>query len=568
MKENNNSEFSEQNQEHENTQYIDTEIGSTYWEMEQRQETYQTPEPAEKTKEPAYNGYNYKKPTKKPIIAAIIVVLLLIMMTATAFAFSDKIQNTLSLLTKSPKDYYAYIESQSTGNSVDKMLAIMNMSNVGENMAMESTSKLSYDKETIGAILQGNMGITIQDLEALLGIPLDSIGFNNISALEDDELYKKIGIKLNNTDIIAAEFFIDYLAKEVLIRLPDLSDAYLRQSSDNDEYSAYDINLQGYKDLLNLLKSKSTGEFIKRYTKLITDEIKDVKLTKDELLTVNNLTVETNLLTVSIYPETLINITEKILEESKNDKYIKDLLSILNISREEFDYIFEEVLEEAKYLYKIYGDDPLVHMELYVGRNGNVIGRRFSFVETGTDIFYYCLEKNNKGVYEIGINANDSTDSFKITGSHTKNNKAYTGKAILDISSQEFNIPKISFDINYEDVKTTVKNNRIYNYGRIRISSYIMNGMDLSIEYDVKDNQQLTTFKLNMGRSALVTLENSSKYIDGFKIPKPDKDAEFYDVRTEIDSYYSTLNIQEYLIGLSDRLGIDLNGMFGSFIPY
>lgn len=573
-----NTEYSYDETTSQNNTSYNTEVGSTYWEMNQWQDSYETKE--EEQSYESQNHYDYqnnqimanqneprqkKGSSKKLIIVPFAFVFVIILAaSALAYAFSGKIQNALSLLTKSPKNYYTYIENRSAEKSVDKLTALFNMSSIGKNTAVETRAKLSYDKGTVGSILEITTGMSLDDLEALIGISLDSIGLNVLAALEGNETYEKIGINLNDEDIITAEVFIDNTTNDILTRIPDLSDAYLSLSMDMSEYKG--LATLGFSELEELLKSERTGKFIKHYIKLITEEIQDVKLTKAESLTVGSLTVDANLLTVTIYPEDLLKITTKILEEAKNDEYIMDILSLLNLSKVEFNDVIDEALEEAKdYFAEFEEEDALILMDVYVSNDGSILGRRLDFPDAAIGSFY--VEHNNKASYEYFIKSENSNSNIRITGSHSIKDKAYTGEAALDIFSQDSIMSAISFEVLYEDVKTVVKNNRMYNYGQITLSSYLFNGMDLTLEQDVIDEQQLVTLKLNFGSSPLVTLESSSKYIDNFKIPAKDKNAEIYDAITEIDAYYSTLNLQEYLSELSGKLGINLNGLFGSFIP-
>lgn len=589
----NNSGLPEQDQEYtrdtsaqSTEQNSGSENGSTYWESDQIQNTYDTESPQsgssqtdnyQNTNDLAYDEFKQnqyelqqkKNFGKKPIFAALILVILLLAGAATAYAFNGTLRNSLDLLLKSPKDYYAHVENKSLGSSVDKAIAYMNMNGTGKDMAIDVTAELSYDKNTVGAILQSYLGMTISDLESVIGMSLDSIGLDVVAATKEKEIYEKIGINLNSVDIITTELFMDYASKEMLIHLPDLSPAYLKQSLDMSEYGVEDINVEAYSELSKLLSSKSTAEFIKRYSALITDEIKDVELSKGELLTVGDLTVESNVLTVHFNPETLQNISTRILEEAKNDKYIMDLLPLLSITKEDYHSNIDDALEHVKNSFKDMDPDsePIV-MNVYVGNDGNILGRKLLFkdsLQDNTTIGLFNVQQKDKGAYEFYITNDNDDNSINVTGSHTIDDGAYTGAATFTVPGS--GMQEMNFDIEYQNVKTTIKNNRVYTYGNINLSSYAMMGMELALEYDVKDDVQLAAIKLNMGKSSLVTMEVSTEYLDDFKIPEPNANADYYDTLTESDAYASSINIQEYISELSNRLGVDLEGLLGSFLP-
>ena len=89
-------------------------------------------------------------------------------------------------------------------------------------------------------------------------------------------------------------------------------------------------------------------------------------------------------------------------------------------------------------------------------------------------------------------------------------------------------------------------------------------GMGISIDFEVDGDKQLSTVSLNMGNSPLVSLETSTEYLKDFEMPKTDKNADVYDLMLEGDQYFSTFNFEEFLSDLSDKLGIDLLGIYES----
>lgn len=580
----NNNDSGLPEQEQATNQYNQSEGGSTYWESSEVQSSYeeQVQQPndnntnhSQEAQDLTYNEFKNnqyelqqkKKLKKKPLIAAIIVLVLLLATAATAYAFSDTVRNSVDLLLKTPRDYYADVENKYIGGFIDKSLAYTNKKNADENRAQSLTATLSYDKDTIGALLQTYAGMTISDLEALIGIPLDSIGFDIIAAEAGNEGYQKIGVNLNSIDIISGEIFTDLTLEQLLIHIPDLSPAYLEQSLDMSLYGAEGMELDKLSKTIKKLSSDSTGDFVKRYAKLITDEIKDVELKKNERLTVGDITTKANLLTVYFYPETLRNISTKVLEEAKNDEFILDLLPLFYITKEEYQEEIDYVIEEAKLnLDSLPQDKELMVMNIYVANDGSILGRKLEILndyDGNSTLGFFYVDQNDKGAYDYYIDNEDDSD-IKITGGHIKENGAYTGSLTFEVADET---RPTEFDVDYEGLKVEAKNGQMYSYGSFSISSYALMGIEIAFEFDVKDDAQLSTIKLNMGKSSLVTLEASTKYIKDFAIPKPDANAETYDLVTEIDGYTSTIDIEGFISTLSDRLGVDLQGLIGNFLP-
>lgn len=565
---------------------IPSENGTTYWESGELQNSfYAASQPSEdntadfsqKIQDYTYEAFKRdqyeikqnKKFGKKPLITAIIVVFLLLVATATAYAFNSTFQNTINLLIKSPKEYYSYIENKSVGRAVDKSIAYMKMTNSNDNMATETTVNISYDKDTVNSMLMLLANMSISDFESLIGISLDSIGFDVTSAKSENEIYQKIGFNLNDIDIISAELFMDLLANEILLQLPDLSPDYLRIALDMGEYGVDDVDLDNYNKITNLLTSDSTGDFLKRYTAIITDEIDDVELAKGESLTVGDLTIKSNLLTLYFFPETMNDISTRVLEEARDDEYILELLPIFDLTKDEYNKKLDAALENAKQTYESMPNDKAIFvMKVYVGSDGQILGRTLEPSDNNTNngtLEIFNIRQDDKGAYDISLKGNNGNHILKVTGSHTIADKAYTGAAKIMMTTDKGESTEI--DIEYDELKTVIKDKRIYSYGEISFSTSSMLGFDLVIEYDAKDDEQLSTIKLNMGSSSLVTLDTSVKYLEDYTIPKRDGNAKVYDSLTESGDYYNSFDTDKYLSDLSDRLGIDLNSILGYFLP-
>ena len=123
----------------------------------------------------------------------------------------------------------------------------------------------------------------------------------------------------------------------------------------------------------------------------------------------------------------------------------------------------------------------------------------------------------------------------------------------------------VEFEIEYEDIKYELMNNNICLFGNISLSSSEMMGMEILIEMDTKDDARLTTLKLNMGKTSLITIETTAKYIEDFSIPGKKYNAKTFDI-SEIDEYATTIDWDEFISALSDRLGVDLEELLGNLL--
>jgi len=506
-----------------------------------------------------------KKKSHKKLIAAVIVILLLVSIAGTAFAFQNTLLNTFASLTKSPEDYYAYVENKAFNDSVDKITPYLDFTT--KNVAYQSSIDITYDRGTVDSILQGTLGMGLTDLESNLGISLDSIGIDALVASEDGNAYESLGIKLNQVDIITLEIFMKAVEQEVLLRLPELSPAYIKQSLATE---GYDMN--EYLTQLKLLTPERTADFLKRYGSIITDNMDKVELSKNEELTIDTLTVSCNKLTVTLDNENLYAIISAILEEAKEDEYIYDLLPIFDVSKSDY----KDALDEAAASLKesLEGDTSVegsLEMTVYVNNRGEIIGRDFIAVEDGSSIGslgYAKLNKDNYEEFNLYLKDESGTMILDGSGNQTKDGDSYDGSAkfLISVPSSEFSTD-VSLDVEYEDVKTETKDNRMYQYGTYTLSSPQAMGASLVVESDVVDDVQMNKITVQMGVSPLVSLDMKTKYLDDYSIPEISSSEETYDA-TEYESYLSTIDVEAYIASLSEKLGVDLQTIINNFMPY
>lgn len=503
---------------------------------------------------------------KTKILIVIIVIVLLFGSVVTAYVFNPTVKNTINLLTKSPKNYYTQLELNSLNNSVDKAVTIMNASKGKTTSATNYIAKLSWDKNSLNHILQNSVGINFNDLENNLGIPLDSIGLNLTSANDNDSIYQNIDLTLNNKNLITGNFFIDLIAKELLLSFPELSPAYLTQPLELTDHNKQSINLDKISNIFKKLTPDRTGDFIKRYGNIILEQTKNVELSKKENLTVNNVTVDANLITVRLYPKDLENMCLKILETSENDDYIIDLLPLFNITKETYQSNFNSLVLGVKNTFKEFPqDEELLILEIYVGKKGEILSRNIKLINDGSIIQTFSfvnLEKDNKTHYLYQVKDNEEND-ISITGSHVKEDGAYTGSLVI---TSEDVTDIADFTLDYEEVKIVPNNDKINIIGKFNLSSLSMMGMEIELNCNYKENIQLIDVILKMGKSPLVTLETTTKSLDDFVVPKPNEKAEKYIATTEIDKYVSTIKLEEYISRLSDSFGIDLLNLINSYL--
>lgn len=502
----------------------------------------------------AQNGSYYQQPKKKSygkVIALAVVLVILLTGTATAFAFRAPLVNTYAQLTKSPVEYYAFVEKNNINASKDYMKTYLDTTS--EDTAINVKSDVTLDRDSIDSLLQKYSGESLADLESQIGIPVKSFGFNILYGKKDDLFKETIGLRFNQVDILTAELLMDYAKSDYFVRLPELSDAYLNLS---DELATEDLDLSNFK----LPETDKTIDLVSRYSDLIIDNISDVELDKDAELSCDTLTEKCSKLTVTISNDDLYDILEAILEEAKDDEYIRDLLSVYSVA--ESDY--EDAIEDALDSLDDSSDDLLeedIEMIVYVDSNGAIIGREFSTDSTDTVFSYSYLTKNSYNEYNLSVNDVNGDSLLDISGSHTKKGETYDGSAEIEISDPSgYSFDEVNIDVDYSDYRTELKDKHYYQYGTITISSSDLLGIEITSESSVNNNIQNNTLTIQMGGDTLATIDSSAEYLKEYKIEMPSDDAQIYDT-SDIDSYASSIDIDAYINKLSDKLGVDLQSV-------
>ncbi len=523
------------------------------------QQPYQNTEQTQYTQAGYQQGSFTQKPKKKSrgkLIAAIVVILILVSGAATAFAFKDKIVNVFSQMTKSPAEYYAYVEEKAIKESTDELKEYANTA--VKDMAVDLTTDVTLNRETLDTLLQSSLGVSLADMEGSIGVTLESFGLNVQAAKKGNKLSETFGVRFNEVDLITMDMFMDLTEQEMLMRFPELSDAYVDFSSALEEgLSEFDL------DELEAFAAGSSidaADLLKRYGNIIIKNIEDVEMDKNAEITIDDLSVKCTKLTVTISNDDVKNMLEDILSEAKEDKYILDVLDLYGIDEDDYQDMIDQLEDDLEDSSEDLLEED-IEMLVYVDGDGNIIGREFSMDGSDASIGYITATKGSETEYKLYVNDDDDNEVINLIGSHTKKNGVYNGSAKLNLSDPyEEYFTTISLDIDYEDVKSEKKNNHTYHYGTITLSSLDLFGIQVEIENSVKDNVQKNKIEFQMGSSPIVTINSKLEYLTDIEVDEPSDSDEVYDIE-DIDSYTDSLDLEGYLSNISEKLGIDLQSL-------
>jgi hypothetical protein len=513
------------------------------------------------------NSTNFPQPEKsgfRKIVPLVVIVAILLVGAVTAFAFKDTLMNTVAKATKSPAEYYAYVEKNAINETLDEFIPILKESEAQskKSFALDTKTEIKINEASLDTLLQKYLGLSLVDVESSLGISLESIGIDALVGKDDKYLNENFTLSLNQIDLISAEIIMNNAMDDIFVRFPELSSDYLNIST--EKLAGEDLKTPEYSEIMDTFTADFVEQLVKKYSSLILDNISQTTLSNNETLSLETLSTDATLLTVTITDEDAKKILTSLLKAAKIDKDFISIASIYGLEEEDYqDYIDDslDVLEDEDNT--ILYDD--LEMQVYVDSKGKVIGRTFS-VEGESDVIGYTyLEDSDYSEYEVFVK-DDEIDYLVLSGSQTVKNDAYTGSASATVSTGEYGAP-VSVDISYDDLKTVKKNNYAYQYGSINISSIDLFGAQLLINFDEKDNHQLSEIVVQMGAEPLVTLTTDSEYLNNYEASVPAEGATIYDIN-DVDSYSSTIDIEAFITSLSDKLGIDVQSLINSFYYY
>lgn len=544
----------------------------TYWETQASSSTPDTTQaPIENTQAPQENPFlqphkpqpfETKRKTPKALVAVIIIMVIIGAGAAVAFAFKDRLMNTIALSSKSPKEYFVDLQQKQINEQLDSLTSNLDFS---PEVAQKTNVEITYNKELVDTLLS-TTGMSISDIESQLGITLDSIGFDSTIIGDENAYYGQLGLILNKKSLISAEIFLDFLAKDVSLLIPELSDAILNynlgETAEDIGFDSSSLSQEKINALKKNIKEEEVTEFIKHYTTIILESMDDVELEKGVTYSIDDIDVTANRLTVVIDAKTVQKIAIEVLKELKKDSYVQSFLPIFEVSKEEYQNSIDLAISYLE-IGDMANEDGNATIELYVDQNGTSLGSRIKLNYDG-DVLSYGhgqVTKGNKSNYEYYIADDEENSKIEITGSHTKEGNAYTGEADLTIHSDG----AMSVTISYDDFETSIRNGVPYYDGKVEFTSILFMGISLGVDMSSNGNTQEVDFNVSMAKENLFNINIITESLKNASVPSSPKDAVTYDMETEMDLYTSTIDVEGFLASLSEKLGVNVSDLFGAY---
>lgn len=519
--------------------------------------------------------YTNEPPKKKlpgKTIAFIIIIGVLLIGSITAYANKDTLANTFAMMTKSPAEYYAYIEKKGIDSGLDEFTE-----------AYDKSLTQYKSQYTNGVAQDTNIKFTIDpDFAALVSLG----GFESveakISALAKAGNSKSTtNIAYNGTSVVTMDTYMNAEASDLYLKVPELSSAFLLFSF-NDIMEASDASLEDYsyteyyKGMQDFMENESLSpetlnSLLEKYSYLVIEQLDTIKLTKNVSLTASDISSKYNQLTANMDGEDAYNIANSILTEAKDDQTVMDLCVSLELcTKEEYAQLITDTLANLESNKEtLLASTETMSMNVYVDKTGKIMGRDFTTSDTEylTSLGYYVTTKGS----DIGFTSwfsEDDVDVLAFTGKANYKDSKYSGTANLTVSEYSDvyeDYTTYSFDTAFENVGL-VKDKGYIN-GKFTVTSDALAGMELIFDFVGDQSQQQIIFNLIYGGMETVTVDMTFKegvYQD-FELPS-DSD-EIYDGLNDYTSYLAAADVEGFLSKLEATLGIeDLGSYIDSII--
>lgn len=508
-----------------------------------------------------------RKKLKGGIVAAIIIVAVILTGSILAYANRNTLSNSLALMTKSPTDYYAYIEQKNLKSGIDKL------SNSYDNYLD------LYQKQSETGIAQdAKINLSVNpELGGLLGLgEIKDFTITASSSSNAEKAKSIIGLSYNGTSLATIEAYMDTTLSNLYMKIPELSGAYLLFSMNElSDLEGSDMNYSDLQtDIQDFFKNRTLSpellnSLLTRYSTIMVDHINTVEMEKDITLNASDISSDYTKLICTISSKDANDMAMAILNEAKTDKDLKNLLtSTETMTEEEYLNGIDEAINGLASVIDTTNESESIQMVVYVDKSGRIMGREFNSnqVDTNSSLGYF-ITRNGNDLGFSGWVAENEVDTLKVGGKATYTNGKISGSA--DITYSEYNElygdnSNYTFTLDFNDV--SLVNDKGYMNGKFSITSASLMGMELNFDFIADEAEQQVIFKLLYGGVDAVTLDIVGKETTYQDFELPSNTEEVYDGVNELESYIATMDLEGFMANLESALGVDLGSLFGGLL--
>lgn len=515
------------------------------------------------------SGVEAKRKKGPAAVIAVIVAVLIVLAggSAAAYNLSPWVKNNVKMLINDPEEYYAWVENENMDSAAEAIADAYDSMTGSDtkNVNMELNANLETD--AVAALIEESAGVSLAD--AGITIP-GNISFTEGGSVVDG--YTAVNAKLN-ADSKTLMTVNGYLKDgSYYYQVPELSSSYIKmdlnqimeaalaESGLDASVGSLFTDMATGKGLQEILTDKELEELITKYFNIVFTNIKDVELEKGVECEVNGVKAKYSQLTADIDEGALYGILKDVLKEAKNDKtIIKIVESTGAMTKDEYTAAVDSLLEQMGE-YSISGGDTVVTMNVFVDSKGIIMGRSFEIPDSEEiQIDYMTVENDNDLAFELNVAADG--EGVKVNGDMEEKSEKVNGTIKADILGTADG--DMSFEIGLKDIKK-VNEEKGYCTGEISVnlSSFGLGEIAVNLDSDGKSQEIATEIVADGTKYADISLKYSdAKPEDITPFNESEQVYNYTEDGGELNQYIESADLEGFLKGISDVIGIDLNSL-------
>lgn len=446
----------------------------------------------------------------------------------------------------------------------------------------------NYEASLAGSY--GDFTITLGDAgRGLLGmmLPVDISWLDNLKlstdvSIKDGQMGEVLNVSLNGTDICSVELYSDFKTGDVLTRIPELSESYLKASMQDmvqDTLTEEDVSasisaddlmnyMNLYENILEYLPSADALEnLLDTYGTILIEGMTEGE-TGSETLAVSEISQECTTFEGVLNNADATATLETILSQAREDENIREILTGLEgigTGTEDLYQQFQDGVDSlsADLAESVEDDGSALVSKIWVDDTDKIVGRQLSLLTAdgaSDPLFTYQTPSNgDERGFLMELGSEESTIS--LTGSGTVNNGIMDGSYSFLIDSQ----PTLSIELSDYDTETAAegKINGVYTISFLPsaiadasaaegassdiVSSSVLAGFSLAVTLSSGETDFSATADILSAGESLLSLSFSADQGEGTEIP---------DFTAISENAYDTLN-QEDSAAYAEEVSLD-----------
>ena len=273
----------------------------------------------------------------------------------------------------------------------------------------------------------------------------------NVS-MSDKSMTEFMDVNVNGTKICTIEYYFDTENSEIYMRIPELSDGYIKmnmeqmtqeavEEADQELDSSFTTSLDladsmnsYFSTLENLPEADLVTSILTRYTDIIFDNVADAENPGAQEAVAGDVSQVLSVLEGHVTQAEALPMFQQILDTAKSDEELKGLIETWTEAMNDPDYTYETFLEAIEDMEKDLDteadetDESGFILRAWVDSDGEVVGRQFLLNddEQEEELFgYLCTADGEKRGFSMQLGSED--EKVAIEGSGELNGDLLSG---------------------------------------------------------------------------------------------------------------------------------------------